>query len=127
MMCGRWRKQNALASLEQEWESIQANPLTVIELSFDIADATSSLNLSTGQIEAAITISIIGTDCILAGPEARLRIDFVSLQQVVSGSSGNVHSWRFCVDNYADAVQFVPEPAVFADTTLVWRHELRNL
>ncbi|HYU76474.1 MAG TPA: phospholipase D family protein [Ktedonobacteraceae bacterium] len=121
--------QNALITLKQEWESMHTTgyPLTIVELSFATPGATSSLTLSTGQIEASITRSIPGTDCTFAGSEARLRIDIDALQQVIASRSENVHSWRLCVDRYADAVQFVPELAVFADTTLVWRHEMRNL
>lgn len=121
--------QDALSSLSHEWQRLQTNgmPLTAIELGFSHRGTDPVLTLSTGQIEAAITISIVGTDGIFAGPEVRLRVDFASLHQVITGSLGNIHSWRLCVDKYIDAIQFFPEPALYSDTSLVWRHELRNL
>jgi hypothetical protein len=108
--------QSALAELKQE------HPSTIIELSL----TNSTLTLTTGQIEAALSRSLAATASQLAGPETRLRIDAAALQQIVESAPAHTEAWRICVDRYADAVQFNAEPAPVGDAGMVWRHEVRG-
>ena len=122
---------NRLITLKQQWERLHpdAPAPASIEISFGTPGTESTMLLSAGPIEAPLTVSIPGTDCILSSPEIGQRLDFTSFQHVVANAQGKVRGWRLCVGRDADAVQFIPEfdsEMGWADSSL-WLHELRDV
>ena len=120
-----------LMTLKQQWERLHpdASALATIEISFGSPGTTSSMALSVGPIDTPLVVSIPDTDCILSGPEIRLRLDFTSFQHVVACAQGRVQRWRMRVGRDAEALQFIPEfesQMAWADSS-TWVHELRDV
>lgn len=118
-------------TLKQEWERLHpdATALTTIEISFGPSGSASTITILVGTIDAPLVVSIPGTDCVLSGPEIRLRLDFVSFQHVVVSTQGRIRRWLLHVGRDADEVQFIPEfdhEMDWADS-LAWIHELRDV
>lgn len=120
-----------LMSLKQQWEMSQpgASALEAIELSFDTPGVTSTLLLSVGPIDAPLLVLLEATDCILGGPEVRLRLDFSSFQHVVTNKLEGVRRWRIRISRDANKVQFIPEfDSELAQVEFgTWFHELRDV
>jgi hypothetical protein len=120
-----------LMSLKQQWEISQprASALEAIELSFDTPGVTSTLLLSVGPIDAPLLVLLEATDCILGGPEIKLRLDFLSFQHVVMNTPEEVRRWRLKIGGDATAVQFIPEfdSEMAQVESSDWIHELRNV
>jgi hypothetical protein len=120
-----------VASLKQQWEISypSASALETIELSFDSPGVISTLQLSVGPIDAPLLVLLEARDCILDGPEIRLRLDFSSFQHVVMNTPEEVRHWRLRVGRDANAVQFVPEfeSEIAQVESGDWMHELRNV
>jgi hypothetical protein len=118
-------------TLEQQWQmraSSSSLPET-IEMSFGVPGVLSTLQLSIGPIEAPLSVSVPGTDCVLHGPGITLRLDMTSLKHIVSCATHRVQCWQLSVGRDADTVQFEPqfeEEMIWANT-LAWRQELRDV
>ncbi|MDQ2716751.1 MAG: phospholipase D-like domain-containing protein [Chloroflexota bacterium] len=119
----------AILSLKREWYTLypSAQPLSVIEIRLVSPASAPAMTLSTGQIAAPIARTIPGQNSTIAGSETSIRLDFNALHQVISSGGDNVDSWRVIIDGYAEAIQFIPEPNILRDTTLLWSHEVRGL
>ncbi len=122
---------SGVSSLKQQWEMSHpgASALETIELSFDTPGVTSILLLSVGPIDAPLFVLLEATDCILGGPEIKLRLDFLSFQHVVMNTSEEVRRWRLRIGGDATAVQFIPEfeSEIAQVESGDWIHELRNV
>jgi hypothetical protein len=120
-----------VASLKQQWEMLHpgASALETIELSLGTPGVISTLQLSVGPIDAPLLVLLEARDCILGGPEIKLRLDFSSFHHVTTPAQEEVRRWRIRIGRDATAVQFVPEfesemtQAASGD----WIHELRNV
>ncbi len=112
--------------LQQALAALAPYASTTIELCLDTPASLSSVTLSTGKIASPVTETISGKDYILIGPATKLRLDFFSLQHIVTSAPEHVTHWRLCIDRAAEAVQLIPLPYAVQDTALLWRHELRS-
>lgn len=120
-----------LMSLKQQREISQlgASTLEAIELSFDTPAATPKLQLLAGPIDAPLIASLPIIECIMAGPDVRLRLDFASFQHVVTNTQEELRRWRIRIGRDDDAVQFIPEfdSEIAQAESGSWIHELRDV
>lgn len=120
-----------LMTLKHQWERLHPDtpaPAS-IELSFGSPGAVPTIQLSTGSIESPLVLSVPAIDCLISGPQIRLRLDLASFQHVVSNAPGRVRRWYIRVDRDAEAMQFVPEfdSEMAWAGSLTWVHELRDV
>src|SRR5947209_13251933 len=83
-----------LLAFKQDWRKRDSDASEMIELTFGTPGPVSALQLSIGPIEAPLVISVPGTECILSGPEIRLRLDLASFWHILTNAQGRVLRWQ---------------------------------